>query len=829
MRAPARPRLPVPGPVEAAPAPADPGRAHGAVAEALVLQRSVGNRALVRQLARRQPYDEAVRMAKDVRRSRNLYSREGYLLKRLTDPAESDRDNQLAQFRAIELQIAKVGSRADQGEPGIDDPVVRARIAARRETLRLISWQKSAKDGLDWAERKMDGKLEREQIALVRRDMDSIKKEFKSTAYDNAYKLLDESAREIVRVLDSYGLTTAYAQSLAKQVAWHNKDLDVAVTEWLDRARGNAAVFNDKAKADKREALGQTARRLSDLRANVAKLRMDYFKRYRFEVAKAASGSGDPQRALQDQVKAAEAKANAAQVAAEIEHPLLTAYRNEDVDDLKGADTLAKSTAETAAMREVLSTTIQRLANIYFAKAALQQDKVTPLDLGPIVGITRAQMLIKTGTSWDGAVNDLIKAETKKDNFAIQVLQVVLSALSLIPGGQVFGLLAVGLDLYTAGTEYVQYGLDKTFAGTALDRAKALSDKTPSLAGFALALVGAGLNAVAARAAFKEAETLRLRALQGEQDAIDALNALGKEHGVANLADEATGGARATKGKRPATRTDEPPKTPRADEPPTTAKPKVKPASKPPPIPTRVTQAQKLSGEVAKTLEAAGPAQWSMRFADLPPDYKLLLDLLAENAWAPGIAKLHQSVDVVMASLRNPKLYGEVLGEAALRAAAKDTDITTELLAMARESGMEVVEIKATLDPEFFFREIVTKRKAIRDLGFATKDHGAMTHLIQDLVVDRGLKEAIRQGRSVAKSSGDFRTMLGRYTQKVRFPERLVDQANPPMKEMTLGEATWRSTYDLFQLEFAPTPEFVMPLLRKAVGKLIKKEKVPFQ
>lgn len=166
-----------------------------------------------------------------------------------------------------------------------------------------------------------------------------------------------------------------------------------------------------------------------------------------------------------------------------------------------------------------------------------------------------------------------------------------------------------------------------------------------------------------------------------------------------------------------------------------------------------------------------------------------------------------------MDALRNPDLYGEVLAEAYARAVVNETDIVAELKAMARESGMKVVETPPNIeDATKFFKEFAAQNKAIVDKAFTDGAHGEMMHLIQDLVVDRALNAAVFKIPNA--SSGSFRLWLRDLKTIVKFPDSL----NPgKLIDMPLGEAVWRSTYDLLDMGHMPTPEATMPLLREAL------------
>jgi hypothetical protein len=217
-------------------------------------------------------------------------------------------------------------------------------------------------------------------------------------------------------------------------------------------------------------------------------------------------------------------------------------------------------------------------------------------------------------------------------------------------------------------------------------------------------------------------------------------------------------------------------------------------------------------------------AKSGMKPDKLPTDYKLLLRLLEEHAAEPGVAEFANSVPVVMDALRNPEYYGEVMAEAWARSTANNTNLTTELLAMAKESGLTVKETqKAVEDADVFYKQYASEAVAIHDVHLPVdKAHGQMTHIIQDLVVDKGLRAAAEAGSKLPKSSGEFRTLLKTLVTDVKFPDRLANEFSPPMIDMTLGEAVWRGTYDLLDRKHHPTPEATWPRLKAAMKWLMK-------
>jgi hypothetical protein len=804
----------------------------------LALQQTAGNRAVGKLLRRRvlarRTSAEAMDLARGAAKTHTLWDREYYLYARLTDPGEAQRADQCLQLRAVEkLELA---TREKQFARQTLDPDVEERIKTRKEAIRLIAWKGSAKEGIQVAMEKAKTPMDYVQVGLLTQDLDALKREFRFAAYDNAYKLLDESARRIGDMLRSYGLMTAHAEPLVRNVTFGYESSGKAVAEWLSYAK-SLDPWKTKETAAHRSGLTKAAAHVRALRKDYERELDAYAKKYeskdfvsqvgkywlalpaRLRVTKATT---DAQRADLEVVKAKHAAAAAAQIEAEREHPLLAAYRDRKLDDLA-------STKGDDAVEEVVDTSIDTLSNILMAKLALKQHKVSALELGPIVALTRAQLLIRQGTYWDAAISDLIHEETDGNKFAMAVLQVVLAALALLPGGQVFALLGLGLDLWTAGNELAQYGLDTTLAGTDLDRAKALSDKTPSLTGFVFALVSAGLNAAAVRSALKEAEALGGKIASGDKDAVDALNKLGKEHGVEHLGEDVA--KRVHNEPRP----HEPPPKKKPAEP-EGGKPaeregkpvreEVKPKVEPPKLRVKglkYTSAEEVRADVVKRLKG-GTAKSKGK---MPEDYGRVHEALAAH---PGTAnaQIKELVDTVMGALRTPENYADVLAEAWTRAAKVDGDINTALREMAAEAkGGKVIPIsevpagQGLLHGEVFFEKYVSKESYFVDNALLGDDHGAMTHLLQDLVVDRALKAA---GKDM--TSAEFRALLGRAEGTLsrdawetlraktflEYPDGFVET------ELKTGDYVWRLTYDLAQDGYLPMPEMIGRALKKALG-----------
>jgi hypothetical protein len=498
------------------------GRSAGPVTGVLALQRSAGNHAvgvLMRRLARRVPSShpnaKAVNTAQEVLTEGKVWTEQHYSDALLTGSTVSDRAGKLAYARAlqnVEIELTVKQKGRQEFAPTLDD-ATESRIEYRRDALWRIVNHKSVKAGLSAASTAAKDPAAKEQIRLVAGDMKLVQDEFRSKAYGNAYRMLDESSREIAAMLRSYGVMIAHADDVVRHVRTYEGDLEDEAAKWLETARvANTSGYSDAQRSRHRKDLGATLRYLRALQKNVRRQQREHPPE---DLASVVLGPFAPKQPDHPDVKRAKAELAGAWVNAEREHPVLAGYRAGQDDQLEDVSLGSRTSGEKEDMLAVVGNATTLLANILTAKLALRQGKVSPFELAPVVALTRAQMLIRRGSVWDIAVEEMMRGDDEGEDWAKAAIQIALGALSLFPGTWVIALASVGLDLYSAGKAYVRYGLDKALVGTSLDRAKALSSKTPSLAGFAWALVGAGLNVAGARAAFGEAEALSARVLAG--------------------------------------------------------------------------------------------------------------------------------------------------------------------------------------------------------------------------------------------------------------------------------------------------------------------------
>jgi hypothetical protein len=180
--------------------------------------------------------------------------------------------------------------------------------------------------------------------------------------------------------------------------------------------------------------------------------------------------------------------------------------------------------------------------------------------------------------------------------------------------------------------------------------------------------------------------------------------------------------------------------------------------------------------------------------------YQQLKQALLQNA-DEASRQLLEVLDIVWGALRNPALYAEVLASAWERAIASNSSIDQALVTMAEAStGQKAAWIPRYLgdwllkNPGAFFDLYASQPMPFVDLPLIEDVHGALTHLLQDLVVDLGLKLANKN-----LTSAQVRNLLVHIPGKIkplRVPAGpIIDTGGPD--ELRIGDYAWQLTYDL--------------------------------
>ena len=560
----------------------------------------VGNRVLARHLARQPKTEEPSATQQTTWQNRDLAKRIDQLRtldnaglaqarKGLTQgPTMSDPATQAArydqQLRAIEWVSSERGLPVVPPSPGDDDAMHLERLAAKNGSLKetmnaLLSLSPDLVKNPQWI---------RHREAVEHR-ADQFTAEFESQARQNAEALLKDSLVSIKKVLESYGLP---AEHVVREAGEHSTGDVVASTMRLAHLGDFDTTY--KRKADKRMRFAAAVLDVKAKQGAAGRLRAQVeFLESQIQHPENISPQSDESPAslkakvaqLRPQMVEAEKDLATTWIEAERQDEVFAAYRTgEELDTLSFGDLehmidLGRGDDGDANMRAVLGELVPKVANIKEAWPWIHQKKVSPLTLPPVVELTRRYMFVAPGSFTAAVLKDAVEKASSNGvvRWVIEALLLALALITAVPtGGASLALPAaaagVMYGVYSAMDEYVKYGREHAFGNTAIDRARSLTDQEPSLTGFVIALIGAGLDAIPLAHAFSEAVALRRLALAGEEAtvAVAKLNKLGQDHNLGNIGSEVEEAAKAERaaGKGAAPKATEPhaPEAPKAPE-----------------------------------------------------------------------------------------------------------------------------------------------------------------------------------------------------------------------------------------------------------------------
>jgi hypothetical protein len=390
---------------------------------------------------------------------------------------------------------------------------------------------------------------EERQLKQVREDFELVQEEFRSAATDKAYGVLMSGAQVIFSSLGQYGIVDATpVDSAIKAVHLGGKSVESQAALWLDKARQvygesyhrRGAITSRARYAKETDALiglQERARKAAQVELKARAKTTSTLGAIDMSPAKRGERNRpkDPEHAAAwDALQDARRALDVAWLEAERDNPALAAYR-ERGGELANLDLGKTGMSGDERLRHTLAPIVQKLVNVHEAIAALEQGKLKPLSLGPVVKATRAQLLIPPGSTFDPAVKAAIE-EAGESSWAMKIMDCVMFAMSLTG----IGSLAAGA--YDLLKEYAKYESDKRLSNTALDATKSISDVDPSLTGLVVAAISMGLSINEVRGIFKEARALKKTMLEGEEAAANAarkeLDQLGERHGIPDLADQ---------------------------------------------------------------------------------------------------------------------------------------------------------------------------------------------------------------------------------------------------------------------------------------------------
>jgi hypothetical protein len=709
-----------------------------------------------------------------------------------TGPADDEQKRLLQTLRALEFVASRRRPRIAPMKPNWD-PYVRGRrdwhrLNVRSEVEEGVRQTGSLKKALKPIPAIPENELD---IESIKDEAMHFKKEFRAQARLTADRMLRGSLTGMVEVIRSYGLPVDSVKVAADRVI--AGDSVETQAENVIKSAGRHEDVDADANVRHRLRLAQWVTQLKKLQAKVVEKRRlmsgtdlpmsgEGPKWEEYKKAKANNDLGKARRRLEiDWIKA------------ERLHPILAAYRRggplEDIN-LGTLDT----DAVDKQMKTVVTLLLEKIANIGKAQHLIKMGELSPLTMPAVVGLTSASMFIPEGSIRAGAVSDLVEEERdNRESKWVMIAALALAVVTLIPSGGASLLVpaaigSIGLAAYSAVDLYERYDRQKALTNTALDRARSLSLDEPSLTGFVMDLVSIGLDAVALGKIFRQARHLRKLAMAGEEtgDAARALNKMGEEHGLGNrnLGDEVL---QTTRAEGAAAKT-------------AVSKPKFNSVRK---------LKYKHRGDVWRA--AHGALDNAQR--QLPQDWVYLLNQLERSGRTNK--RIRALLPKVMSGLQNPRLYADVLTEAWEIAMKADVSINRALWMMATAAGAKkkipllVIPRKVGFpESPVFFEQYAAKKGYLVDLPALYSDHGAMTHLVHDLVVDRALKAA---GENL--TSPEFRALLGKAEGMV------LPGPNTQLKKvkMRTGDLVWRMTYDTFENDL-PKPELVGDTLQKLFG-----------
>ena len=576
-------------------------------AEVSALAPLVGNRAIVRLLARQPNTDPPAATTQTTWQNRDLARRIDQLRKldnagltrarerlgaqpSMSDPARAPREGWYVQeLRAIEWVSAERGLPVVPTATASEDPMELERFAAKVGSFKQakatsLYFNPQLADDPHWTGRR---------TALEHR-ADQFIAEFESQARQNAEALLKESLVSIKKVLESYGLPADHVVSEAGE---HSTKDVIASTMRLAHLGDWATTYKRKADVRLRFAAAVLEVKAKQDTVRTLKGQIQLWEgkiQHPQDISPYSDETPESLQAkvvqLRPQLVAAQNELATTWIEAERQDEVFAAYRTgEDLDELSFSDLehmidLGRPDEGDANMAAVLGELVPKVANIKEAWPWIHQKKVSPLTLPPIIEMTRRYMFVAPGSFTAAVLNDAVEDANSKGfvRWLIEAVLLALSVLAAIPSGGASLVLpaaaaSVMYGVYSAMDEYVKYGRGQAFANTAIDRARSLSDQEPSLTGFVVSLIGAGLDAIPLAHAFGEAVALRRAVMAGEDatEVVARLNKLGSDHNLGNIGSDVERTAKADQAAAEAAT------KPPAPQPPGTPKPKAAEPPKP--------------------------------------------------------------------------------------------------------------------------------------------------------------------------------------------------------------------------------------------------------
>jgi hypothetical protein len=801
----------------------------------LALQRTAGNQAVARRVATAEP--EAPAHASDMASPENRHlAADIDETDKLDDAALEKQHAQnahdvaatdgAAHVAALEKRDALEYVAAGRGmaAPKVDTklwPSVRTDPVKRRQFLNAlleehVRAEGSFEKGL-YATMFPDPSIAGD-IAVFKADADRFASEFKSQARINAERMLRGSNQAIAQLLHSYGIPGGNAAIAAEHILKGGGVPEEAakVVRVMKQGADEPGGANEAAPTTHRMRLAQWVAVLKKHQERVREATKQS-NLADMNVSVASTPADNVALKARKHLRRERDALSGLWIQAERAHPVLAAYRTGGPLEKIELGPLDSKDVDVE-MRTVLEQVLPKVVSIAKANALIRSGEVSPLSLAPVVAMTRANMFVPPGSIRAGVVRDLMEDAKDSQSTVVMILSFALALVTMIPtGGASVGVAAgaasVGLAAYSALKEFEGYENAKTLIDTDLDRARALSDEEPSLAGFAMSLIGLGLEGAMLVHAFKTAVQIRRMAMAAQESErlkqmLDELNKIGAKHNAPDLAerlmkDEAI-----------------PPRNAFSDAEKTQDMPAFDDPSlrRPPSAPKGVPEYHSHEEvRLAVTKRLLSNLEWG-EGTMLSKEVKLIDHALAANP-GPVNRKIAEALPHVIKGLRDPELYGEVMADAWALAKAHNMDINAAIEELARQGGAPIRYIEAKegiLDSPVFFQKYGGKPAHFIDLPLAADDHGAMSHVIQDLVVERALKRAGQEVKAV-----EFRAWLGQAEGEIDaagFATKETRTFESGEQKMKTGDYIWRMLYDNTAKNQINRPESLGPQLFMALG-----------
>ncbi len=206
------------------------------------------------------------------------------------------------------------------------------------------------------------------------------------------------------------------------------------------------------------------------------------------------------------------------------------------------------ASGSTRSMAQALGEKFDKsLSDIADVRRRLREGDLVLWKIPSVVAATKTSLGVPQGTADDAIVEEKVSDVQSDADFVQTVLGLVALALGLIAAIPTGGSSVVAAGTFIAATgaaiastaiavhDLREYSLQQSLAGTDFDRARAISQDEPSLFWLALSVVGAGLDIVAAGAAFRTLSRLAREAAEARRLAAIA----GATEGQRRTADEA--------------------------------------------------------------------------------------------------------------------------------------------------------------------------------------------------------------------------------------------------------------------------------------------------